>query len=135
MIKDIWINLPVKDVARASAFFTAIGFTFNAQYGTKTDSASFIVGKQNLVLMLFDEASFKGFSNGEVADNSQGTEALFSIGVDNKEAVDEIAAKAIEAGGTSNHLPTEMKGWMYGCLFLDPDGHKWNALYMDMSKM
>jgi predicted lactoylglutathione lyase len=24
---------------------------------------------------------------------------------------------------------------MYGCVFADLDGHRWNVLYMDMSKM
>jgi len=46
-----------------------------------------------------------------------------------------LAQKAIEAGGKSNHKPREMDSWMYGCLFTDPDGHSWNVLYMDMSKM
>ena len=31
--------------------------------------------------------------------------------------------------------PAESQGWMYGCAFADPDGHRWNVLYMDMSKM
>ncbi|MDF2859634.1 MAG: hypothetical protein K0Q87_5485, partial [Neobacillus sp.] len=26
-------------------------------------------------------------------------------------------------------------GWMYGCGVADPDGHRWNVLFMDMSKM
>ena len=26
-------------------------------------------------------------------------------------------------------------GWMYGFGFCDIDGHRWNVLYMDMSKM
>jgi uncharacterized protein len=24
---------------------------------------------------------------------------------------------------------------MYGCGFSDPDGHRWNPLFMDMSKL
>jgi uncharacterized protein len=24
---------------------------------------------------------------------------------------------------------------MYGCLFVDIDGHRWNVLYMDLEKM
>ena len=135
MITDLWINLPVKNVAASSSFFKALGFTFNTQYGNSENSASLLVGKQNVVVMLFDEPTFKGFCTTEVADTNLGTEVLISIGVDSKEEVDELAQKAIAAGGTSPHQPSEMKGWMYGCLFIDLDGHKWNVLYMDMSKM
>jgi predicted lactoylglutathione lyase len=29
----------------------------------------------------------------------------------------------------------ENQGWMYGCSFSDLDGHRWNILYMDYSKL
>lgn len=29
----------------------------------------------------------------------------------------------------------EVGGWMYGAGFADPDGHRWNLLYRDESKM
>ena len=57
---------------------------------------------------------------------------LLSIDAQSKEEVDAMVQKAIEAGGTSNHKPSEMKGWMYGCVFTGIDGHKWNVLYMDL---
>ena len=60
---------------------------------------------------------------------------MLSIDAESKEEVDEIAQKALDAGGKTNHQPGEMQGWMYGCVFSDIDGHKWNVLYMDMSKM
>ncbi len=85
--------------------------------------------------MLFSEVMFKGFISDEVTNATQASEVLLSIGAESKEEVDELAGKAVAAGGTSNHQPGEMKGWMYGCLFQDLDGHKWNVLYMDMSKM
>lgn len=135
MINDLWINLPVKNVAASKAFFSALGFTFNTTHGNSDNSACLVVGQKNVVVMLFDEPSFKGFSNSQVTDTTTSTEVLLSIGVESKEEVDELAKKAVAAGGTSNHQPGEMQGWMYGCLFIDLDGHRWNALYMDMSKM
>jgi hypothetical protein len=135
MINDLWINLPVKDVALSRAFFKELGFTFNTQHGNSNNSASLLVGKKNTVVMLFDEQTFKGFTNCQVADITQSTEVLLSIGVESKDEVDELAKKAVAAGGSSNHQPKEMQGWMYGCLFTDLDGHRWNVLYMDMTKM
>lgn len=98
--------------------------------------AAMQVGEKDVTVMLFDESTFKGFvENCGLADTAKGVEVLLSIDAESKEEVDELAQKAIEAGGKSNHKPREMDGWMYGCLFTDPDGHSWNVLHMDMSKM
>jgi uncharacterized protein len=134
MIKDLWINLPVKDVAKSKAFFKELGFTFNT-HGNSENSACLLVGQKNVVVMLFDEQTFKGFTNSQVSNTTQSSEVLVSIGLESKDEVDELAKKAVAAGGSSNHQPGEMQGWMYGCVFTDLDGHRWNLLYMDMTKM
>ena len=132
-MKQFWINLPVKSIEKSKAFFTKLGFTFNEER-TSPNAACLMLGEKNVVCMLFDEPTFKGFISGaELSSNA--TEVLLSIDAQSKEEVDEIVAKAIAAGGSSNHKPSEMKGWMYGCVFADLDGHRWNVLYMDMSKM
>jgi predicted lactoylglutathione lyase len=135
MITDFWINLPVKNIAKSRAFFTELGFSFNTQYGNSDNSISLLVGNKNTVVMLFEEPAFEGFARCKTADVKNSAEVLLSVGVDSKEAVDELAKKAILAGGVCDHVPKEMQGWMYGCLIIDPDGHKWNPLYMDMSKI
>ncbi len=136
MVKQFWLNLPVKDIAKSKAFFAKMGFRFNPQYGNSDNSASLLIGEKDVVVMLFEEAFFKNCSGGNgVVVSSATTEVLLSIDAQSKEEVDEMAKKAVEAGGTSSHQPTEMNGWMYGCLFADVDGHRWNVLYMDMSKM
>ena len=135
MIKQFWLNLPVKDINRSKKFFEDMGFSFNPHFGNSEGSASLMLGEQKVVIMLFEELAFKSFTNHPIADTTQGTEVLLSIDAQSKEEVDEIAKRAIEAGGSSSHTPTEMKGFMYGCVFADPDGHRWNVLYMDMTKM
>jgi uncharacterized protein len=101
MAKQFWINLPVKDIKKSKEFFTKLEFTFNPAYGNSDNSASLLVGEKNVVVMLFDEPTFKGFTNNEVANTNQTTEVLLSIDAENKEEVDEMAQKAINAGGTS----------------------------------
>ena len=133
-MKQFWINLPVKDVQRSKEFFTRLGFKFNTRYGEQPNSASLLLGDKDVVVMLFDEPTFKGFTNTEIAAQKQ-TEVLLSVDAQSKEEVDEMAKKAVEAGGASDHKPSEMKGWMYGCVFSDLDGHRWNVLHMDMDKM
>ncbi|PSR54847.1 extradiol dioxygenase [Adhaeribacter arboris] len=135
MMTDLWINLPVKNLAQSKEFFTQLGFTFNQQQGNTDHSACLLIGQKNVVVMLFDEPTFKGFTNSNIASADKGNEVLLSLGVESKEEVDELAKKAIAAGGSSNHKPKEMQGWMYGCVFTDLDGHKWNVLYLDKSKM
>jgi predicted lactoylglutathione lyase len=135
MAQDIWINLPVKDLARSVAFFTKIGFAPNAGPGNSEQSASFTIGEKQVILMLFVQEVFSGFTNNALSDTARGSEVLFSLGADSRDQVDDIANRARSAGGTVFAEPGESGGFMYGCGFCDPDGHRWNVLFMDASKM
>jgi predicted lactoylglutathione lyase len=135
MAKDFWLNLPVKDVKRSKAFFEKLGFGFKPGPGNSDHSAPLVLGDKDVVVMLFQEPVFKGFVNTEIGDTVKGCEVLLSVDAASKEEVDEMASRAVAAGGKSTHKPYEMNGGMYGCVFSDPDGHRWNVLYMDMSKM
>ena len=135
MSRELWLNLPVRELERAKVFYTQIGFRLNEQYASQDGSFSLIVGDNQVVLMIFPESSFRGFTGNAVVDSSQGNEVLFSLGANSRDEVDEIALKVERAGGTVFSKPGEKGGWMYGCGFADPDGHRWNILYMDMSKM
>ncbi len=134
MTKQIWLNLPVKDALKSKDFFSKIGFKF-LEERTTPDSACMIVGEGNFVIMLFGEAMFKNFIQQEITDTKQTNEFLISIDAQSREEVDSIAQKAKEAGGTVFAEPGDNQGWMYGCGFCDLDGHRWNVLYMDFSKM
>lgn len=135
MTKDLWINLPVKDVVKSTAFFKHIGFTLNTHYGNGENSASFMIGDKNIILMLFSEKTFENFTGNKIADTKAGSEVLFSISAESKTEVDELSEKVIQAGGTVFSKPSEVQGWMYGSGFSDLDGHKWNILFMDMANM
>lgn len=135
MTKEFWINLPVKDVKKSKAFFTQLGFSFNTQYPDTEHSAGLMLGEKKVMVMLFSEPNFKGFTNKDITDARLSNEVLLSIDAESKDEVDALVKKVIAAGGLSNHKPYEMTGWMYGCVFADLDGHLWNVLYMDMSKM
>lgn len=135
MSRELWLNLPVREPERAKAFYTQLGFRLNERYVSQDGSFSLIVGDNQVVLMLFPEFVFGGFAGNAVADSSQGTEVLFSLGANSRDEVDEFALQAEHAGGTVFSKPGEKDGWMYGCGFADLDGHRWNVLYMDMSKM
>jgi predicted lactoylglutathione lyase len=135
MSQDLWLNLPVQDLARSIAFFEQMGFERNPGPGNSERSASFLVGGNRVVLMLFLREQFAGFTSHAVSDTATGSEVLFSLGADSREAVDRYAARAAAAGGTVFARPSEANGFMYGCGFCDPDGHRWNALFMDLAKL
>jgi hypothetical protein len=134
MIKDFWINLPVKDVKKSTEFYTQLGFRTNSDHNNSENSTCLFVGEKNVVVMLYNIDSFQKLIDSNISQINIGVEVLLAIDAPSKEAVDEIACKVVKLGGRSGHKPTTMVSWMYGCLFEDPDGHKWNVLYMDFKK-
>ncbi len=135
MTQDIWLNLPVQDLEKSIAFFTAIGFARNQGQGNTDKSASFLIGEKKIVLMLFTQDVFSSFTGNTISDTSQGTEVLFSLGATSRNQVDDLANRAKSAGGTVFAEPRDSNGFMYGCGLCDPDGHRWNVLFMDTSKI
>jgi predicted lactoylglutathione lyase len=135
MAQDVWLNLPVADIGRSVSFFAELGFARNPGPGNSDKSASFTIGEKKVVLMLFAQEIFSGFSGNALADTTRGTEVLFSLGADSREQVDDVARRVKSAGGTVFAEPRESHGFMYGCGFCDPDGHRWNVLFMDQSRM
>lgn len=133
MIKQIYVNLCVKDLDKTVKFFTHLGFTFNAQF-TNKDATCMILG-ENIYAMFLVPEFFKTFIPGkEIADAAQVTEVINAMSVESREKVDELITKAIEAGG-SEYRTTRDYGWMYGRAFQDLDGHIWEPSYMDESKI
>ncbi|WP_138755543.1 VOC family protein [Paenibacillus sinopodophylli] len=130
MSKEIWINLPVKDVESSTAFFNEIGFHAENVGNVR---AQLIIGQTTI--LLFPNATLEKFTGSKIADTSQCAEVIFSIGAESREEVDAFIQKVEIAGGSIFGKPSEIDGWMYGAGFADLDGHRWNLLYMDESKM
>jgi predicted lactoylglutathione lyase len=134
MTKEIWLNFPVKDVNKSKEFFTRIGFTPNEKH-TKGDMVCFEVGEKKMTVLFFAEEVFKGFTKSEISDTKRGAEVLISFDAESREEVDETAKKVRDAGGRIFSEPSEIQGWMYGFAFADLDGHRWNMVFMDFSKL
>lgn len=130
MSQDIWINLPVKNVEKSTAFFNEIGFH---AVSVGSERAKLTIGQTTI--LLFPDASFEKFTGSTIADTSHSAEVIFSIGADSRDEVDAFIHKVEVAGGSIFGKPAENEGWMYGAGFADLDGHRWNLLYMDESKM
>ena len=134
MTKQIWLNLPVKNIEKSKQFFSSIGFSFNEEY-SNGHSACMLVGDKNFVVMLFEESLFGNFVQNTIVDTQTHSEMLISIDAESRNEVEELAQKVEKAGGVLFAKPAENQGWMYGCGFSDLDGHRWNVLFMDYSKL
>lgn len=128
MISKIFVNLPVKDLGKSMAFFKAVGFSFNPQFTDKT--AACMVMSDDIYAMLLTHDKVKEFTKKPIADARKTTELLTALAVENKAKVNELADKAIKAGGTEAYAPKDY-GFMFARSFEDPDGHIWEVFWMD----
>jgi uncharacterized protein len=126
-MRMIFVNLPVKDLASSTAFFSELGFEFNA--GFTDDGAACMVVDQNIFVMLLAEDRFRDFINGEISDATKATEVLTCLSADSREHVDDLVGRAIAAGGKP-WKPAIAEGQMYGGSFQDLDGHVWELMHM-----
>jgi predicted lactoylglutathione lyase len=126
-----FINLPVKDLARTTEFFTKIGFSFDEQF-TDGNGTRMIISDDTSA-MLVVEPFFKGFiSPQDVADTSRSREVIVGLSADSRDEVDDRVDRAVAAGAEVLGDPQD-DGFMYMQGFRDLDGHQWSFIYMDMS--
>lgn len=130
--KNIFINLPVKDVKNSTSFFRSLGFEFNAQF--TTDNTASMIISDNIFALMMTEDRFKEFSKKEIVDATTSAEAILCLSADSREQVDELVNKAVASGGKISNDPQD-HGFMYGWGFQDLDGHIWEVVYMDESAM
>ncbi len=128
MAFKIFVNLPVKDLAKSKAFFGKLGFKFNPQFTNET-AASMVVS-DDIYVMLLTESRFKDFTKKQIVDANTATEVLTCLSVESKEEVETLANAAIAAGGTEANHPMDY-GFMMGRSFNDLDGHIWEVIWMD----
>ena len=129
MSKLIFINLPVTDLPRAKAFYEAIGFTNNPHF--TDDTAACMVLTDVIHVMLLTHDKYKQFSPRQIGDPKTTSLAILCLTLDSRGDVDEMVAKAKDAGGIVDIAPTDDYSFMYGRNFEDPDGHLWAPMWMD----
>ena len=126
MSKEIVINLPVANLPKSMAFFKALGYSHNPR-GTG-DTTAWIVISETISVMLMTHSQFQQFTPRAICDTTKAAEVLFVLSCESRQAVDELVAKAVAAGGTADKA--EDFGTMYTHGFLDLDGHGWGLTYM-----
>ena len=128
MTKMIFVNLPVADLPRSMAFYTALGFTNNPQF--TDDTAACMVWSEAIYVMLLTHGKWASFTTRPIAPAGS-SEVSLALAMDSREAVDAMNAAAAANGGKADINPLQDLGFMYGRDLTDPDGHVWGPFWMD----
>jgi hypothetical protein len=130
MAKMIFVSLPVSDLARATAFYQAIGAVKNPQFSD--DTASCMVFSETIHAMLMTHDKYRQFTTKKIVDAKTSSQMLLCVSADSRAEVDALVGKAGAAGGAIDPSPVDEYDFMYGRSFEDPDGHTWGVNWMDM---
>ncbi len=128
MAKQIYVNLPVKDLQRSKAFFEELDFAFEPKF--TNDNAACLLVAENIYVMLLTEQFFQTFTTKPICDATRSTEVLLCLSCETRAQVDDMVARAASAGG---NVPRKVQdlGFMYSHAFEDLDGHVWELVYME----
>ena len=127
MNKQIFLNLPVADLPKSTAFYQALGYALNPQFSG--DTAACVVISETIFVMLATHSKFREFTPKAICDTTQAVEVLINLSCESRQEVDDLVAKAVAAGG-STYDKAEDFGFMYTHSFVDPDGHGWGLFHM-----
>lgn len=129
MSKLIFVNLPVADLKRSIAFYTAVGATQNLSFSDET--AACMVVSDVIHVMLLTHEKWGQFTSKTIPDARTSAQVLLCVSDESREAVDASVSKAAAAGGAEDPIPLQDYGFMYGRSYEDPDGHIWEVMWMD----
>jgi uncharacterized protein len=131
-ISMTFVNLPVADLKNSMAFYGSLGFAFNPQFTDET--AACLIINETTCAMLLTHEKFKSFTAAPIPDAKASTGVLTALSLEDRASVDALVDAALKAGG-SEPRPANDYGFMYQRTMADPDGHRWEPFYFDMSKM
>ena len=128
MTKMIFVNLPVRDLAKSMAFYEAIGFKNEPRFTDETAAA--MQWSDAIVVMILTHDKWKTFTDRPIPDAGS-SEVALCINLDSRDEVNAIAETAGKNGGTLDVNPPQDHGFMFSRSFTDPDGHVWEPMWMD----
>ena len=129
MAQLIFVNLPVADLEKSKAFYSAVGAVNEPKF--TDDNGACMVISDSIFMMLLTHDFFKTFTDKQIPDATKTCQVLLCISRDSREGVDTITEQAIAAGGRETREPQDMAGMMYSRSFEDLDGHVWEPMWMD----
>ncbi|MEV5652860.1 VOC family protein [Nocardia sp. NPDC052254] len=131
--KMIFINLPVEDLERSKSFYEALGWKINPDF--TDENAACVVVDDNICIMLLTHHHFEVFTSRPIADTRAATGSIYALSLGSAAEVETLIEAAKAAGATEeiseDKRAQEEAVGMFSRAFLDPDGHHWEAFWMD----
>lgn len=128
MATQIFVNLPVRDLARSIEFFGRLGYRFDPRF-TDESATCMLVG-EGIFVMLLTGKRFQEFTPKPVADARAATEVLLALSCDSRAEVERLAEAAFALGARRTTEPKDL-GFMFQWGYEDLDGHLWELFWMD----
>jgi len=125
----MFVNLPVTDLERAKAFYTALGFTINPLF-TDHNAACVVVEEGHSAFMILTREFFQSQTDLPIGDPAVNPSASTAIFLDSREEVDAAVTAGLAAGGAEPQ-PASDYGFMYQRGLTDPDGNVVDLGWMD----
>ena len=117
------VTLGVGDVARAKAFYEALGWR-----GQEVEETVFFQAG-GMALILWDRAKLAADAGVDDPAPTGFDGIALAQNVRSRAEVDEVLAAAERAGGRITHAPAETFYGGYAGYFADPDGHLWEIAH------
>jgi uncharacterized protein len=93
-----------------------------------------MVVSETIHVMLLTRAKWQSFTKRPIPPTNS-SEVMLALSCDSREAVDVMNEAAAAHGGKADINPVQDLGFMYNRNLVDPDGHVWEAMFMDMKAM
>jgi hypothetical protein len=130
-MKQLFINLPVKNVEASMHFYQQLGFTVNPLF--TFDNQKCMVWSHQIIVMLQTYEMFNARIKKNIPDPKLNAIATFTLPVESLERVNEMVENGLIAGGTET-LPMLNEGFMQVRNIEDLDGHNWDIMCLDVDK-
>ena len=126
---QMFVNLPVTDLERAKAFYTAIGFSVNPLFSDH-NAACIVVEPEHSYFMILVRDYFQTFTELPIGDPAVNPSVSTALFVDSRADVDARVEAGLAAGGSEGQ-PASDYGFMYQRQLADPDGNLLEFGWMD----
>lgn len=125
---SLFLTCPVADVERATAFYSALGWSLNAEMSNDAVSCFAIAPSQYVMLGSREMYASVGGTEDLIGGPETPSKITVSFELDSREAVDELVERAGAAGGRIGD--TDDYPFMYQRQFDDPDGYHYSPFWM-----
>jgi predicted lactoylglutathione lyase len=116
------VTLGVSDIARARAFYDALGW-----HGTSPDGEVVFYQAGGMVVALWSRELLR--QDSAVEDNGGWGGITLAYNTRSPEEVDQVLAEAAAAGGSIGRAGATTFWGGYSGVFVDPDGHPWEVAH------